>query len=368
MNRQLICIVLAVSTLGAATGANHAEKRPVEPGPIMPVPKTISPEAKAYYKNLQPRPPGGVDVENPKALAFMRQFLGKVFLANAEELRIAYELEPAGIDDVEAYWIRKDNQAQNKALIYLHGGGYILGSAKTNVALPVRINQSSGIPVLTIEYRLAPEHPFPAGLTDALGAYRWLLAHGHGAESIGVFGDSAGGGLALALALIARDEDLPQPGALAVLSPSTDQTRSGDTQTTLGAFDPILGSGPGSPGRVYAGNTPLTHPLISPIYADLTGVGPLLIQVGHPRKTFERLGSVGTARPRSGCRRDTGCLGRHVARLAGSSDHSGSRTSQPGNQRVLSPPSALTISGARNFACHLAWQPGEFKSRTRPFL
>ena len=285
MNKRLLCMVLAMSTLGPAVAANQTDNRAVEKGPAMPIPKTISAQAQAYYESLQPRPAGGVDVENPKALAFMRQFLGKIFLANAENLGIEYTLEPAQIENLEAYWIRNDTRDGDKALIYLHGGGYILGSAKTNVALPVRINKFSGIPVLSIEYRLAPEHPFPAGLMDALGAYRWLLTHGYDAESIGVFGDSAGGGLALALALIARDEGLPQPGALAVLSPSTDQTRSGDTQTTLGDFDPILGSGPGSPGHVYAGDTPLTNPLVSPIYADLAGMGPLLIQVG----TRERL-------------------------------------------------------------------------------
>jgi monoterpene epsilon-lactone hydrolase len=294
MNKRLIRLIVAISMLGAATVAEPADSQSAESSPVMPVPKNISAQARAYYENLQPRPSGGVDVENPKALAFMRKFLGKIFLANAQELGIEYTLEPAQIENLQAYWIRNSGQTSSKALIYLHGGGYILGSATTNVALPVRINQSSGIPVLSVEYRLAPEHPFPAGLMDALGAYRWLLAHGHDASSIGVFGDSAGGGLALALALIARDEGLPQPGALAVLSPSTDQTRSGDTQTTLGAFDPILGEGIGSPGHVYAGDTPLMNPLISPVYADLTGIGPLLIQVG----TRERLlsGSVRLAR------------------------------------------------------------------------
>ena len=294
MNKRLIRLIVAFSMLGAATAAEPADSQSADSRPVMPVPKNISAQARAYYENLQPRTAGGVDVENPKALAFLRKFLGKIFLANAEELGIEYTLEPAQIDNLQAYWIRNSGQTSNKALIYLHGGGYILGSATTNVALPVRINRSSGIPVLSVEYRLAPEHPFPAGLMDALGAYRWLLAHGHEASSIGVFGDSAGGGLALALALIARDEGLPQPGALAVLSPSTDQTRSGDTQTTLGAFDPILGEGIGSPGHVYAGKTALTNPLISPVYADLTGMGPLLIQVG----TRERLlsGSVRLAR------------------------------------------------------------------------
>ena len=250
-----------------------------------PIPKAISAGAQDYYRNLAPRPAGSIDVENPKALAFTREFLGRIFLANAEQLGIPYELEPAAIEGIEAYWIRGHNDESGKALIYLHGGGYILGSAKANVALPVRINAYSGIPVLSVEYRLAPEHKFPAGLMDALGAYRWLLDNNFDAGSIGVFGDSAGGGLVLALALATDDENLPGPGALAVLSPSTDLTRSGDTQTTLATFDPILGSGIGTPPHVYAGDVDLRHPLISPVYGDFRGLGPLLIQVG----TRERL-------------------------------------------------------------------------------
>lgn len=289
MNKKLICSVFALIAINSGSRADETINEPIQP-----IPETISPGARAYYENLQPRPAGSVDVENPKALAFMRQFLGKIFLANAEQLGIEYELEPAAIEGVEAYWIRNSQSVSDKALIYLHGGGYILGSARTNVALPVRINQYSRIPVLSVEYRLAPEHKFPAGLMDALGTYRWLLENGFEAESIGVFGDSAGGGLALALALGARDEGLPQPGALAVLSPSTDQARRGDTQVTLAAFDPILGSGAATPGHVYAGDTPLTNPLISPVYADLTGMGPLLIQVGTREKLLS--GSVRLAR------------------------------------------------------------------------
>jgi acetyl esterase/lipase len=128
-----------------------------------------------------------------------------------------------------------------------------------------------------VEYRLAPEHKFPAGLMDALGAYRWLLDNGYKAESIGILGDSAGGWLALALALSAREDGLPLPGAIAVLSPSTDMRRTGDTQTTLAEFDPILGSGAGTPAHVYAGDVSPTNPLVSPVYGDFRGFGPLLI-------------------------------------------------------------------------------------------
>ena len=253
--------------------------------PSIPIPQTISPEARAYYGNLKPRQSGEVDVQNPKALAFMRQFLGKIFLANVEKLGVEFDLRPARIDAVEAYWVDTVSRHDDKVVIYLHGGGYILGSARTNLALPVRISQSTGIPVLSVEYRLAPEHPFPAALNDAVGAYRWLLLNGYEAADIGVFGDSAGGGLALALALQARIDGLPQPAAIAVLSPATDRTGRGDTQATLGEFDIILGRRTSPTVDVYAGDFPLTDPRLSPVYGDLSDFPPLLVQVG----TRERL-------------------------------------------------------------------------------
>jgi acetyl esterase/lipase len=136
-----------------------------------------------------------------------------------------------------------------------------------------------------VEYRLAPEHPFPAGLDDALAAYRWLLDEGMDAQSIGVFGDSAGGGLTLALALKIRDTGLPQPGALVAISAAVDLTGQGDTQATLLEDDIVLGPPNLERSRLYAGEAGLNDPLVSPIYADLTGLAPLLIQVG----TRERL-------------------------------------------------------------------------------
>jgi acetyl esterase/lipase len=250
--------------------------------PIMPVPRDISPAAQAFYANLRPRPPGPVDIENPKVLAFTRQFLGKMFAANAVELGIEYEFERAASDTVEAYWLRAGEPQTDKVLLYLHGGGQILGSAKTSLVTPLRVALASNLPVLSVEYRLAPEHPFPAGLRDALAAYRWLLANGFEPGDIGVFGDSAGGNLALAMPLLARDEGLPQPAALVLLSPSIDRTRTGDSHATMSAFDPVLGA---PTAEVYAIDVALDDPLVSPVYADLHGLPPMLIQVG----TRERL-------------------------------------------------------------------------------
>ncbi len=274
MHHKLLFLI-SVGLICGAGFANAQVTTPDKPG--MPVPHAISEEAQAYYENLRPRSSRPLDIQNPKVLAFTRKFLADIFLANVEQLGIDYELEPVGVDGAEAYWIRTGQQIDNKVLLYFHGGGQILGSAKTNLALALRVTNASDIPVVTVEYRLAPEHPFPAGLNDGLSVYRWLLNNGYAAKDIGIFGDSAGGNLALTVPLLARDEDLPQPGAIVLLSPSVDRTRSGDTHTTMIGFDPVLGA---PTAEVYAINHPPEHPLISPVYADLSGLSPMLIQVG----------------------------------------------------------------------------------------
>jgi len=164
--------------------------------------------------------------------------------------------------------------------VYLHGGGRILGSAETNLGSAIRIARASGIPVLSVEYRLAPEHPFPADIEDAVAAYRWLLDNGYTANQIGIYGDSAGGNLSLALALATTMEGLPAPGAVAVLSPSVDYTDAGDTRITLRDVDPILRTASAGSHAAYVGDADVRNPLISPLFGDYSGFPPLLIQVG----------------------------------------------------------------------------------------
>jgi acetyl esterase/lipase len=297
--RQILWL-LAVLPVLAVAGAHSNAPPPAEP--LTPVPGAISEQAQTYYRSWRPRPAGkSIDWRDPQQAAFMRKMLGRMFERSLAATGLEYRLERADTDRVEAYWVRVPDRVvhSGRSLIYLHGGGYVLGSAQTNLVTPIRVSRAAGMPVLSVEYRLAPEHPFPAGVEDALAAYTWLLDKGNEPQSIGVFGDSAGGGLTIALALKIREAGLPQPGALVVLSPSVDATASGDTQATLQEFDIVLG--PPDPDRslMYAGTTPLTHPMISPVYADLTGLPPLLIQVG----TRERLLSD-SARLARNARRD----------------------------------------------------------------
>lgn len=245
------------------------------------IPATISPEARAFYEGIKPRPPGATDYHDPAAMQRLRRGLDQMFLGNARKITTDYTLEKVDAGGVTAYWVRTGTPRHGrKAILYLHGGGYIVGSAASNIGLPLRIGPAAGAPVLSVEYRLAPEHPFPAAVDDGLAAYRWLLTNGHEGRDIAVMGDSAGGGLAVAVALAARQARLPLPAAVVALSPLTDVTPSSDTRVTLAPYDPIVVGDPTERFGLYVGKADPRDPLISPVYADFAGFPPLLIQVG----------------------------------------------------------------------------------------
>jgi acetyl esterase/lipase len=166
-------------------------------------------------------------------------------------------------------------------VLYFHGGAYAIGSAAASVGLVSEIARRTAATALTVDYRLAPEHPFPAAVDDALAAYRALLDRGVPAGSVAVTGESAGGGLALALLLAIRDAGLPQPSSATVLSPWTDLTQSGGTMEARAGADPALTRRAleTRAADYLAGADPRT-PLASPLRADLRGLPPLLIQAG----------------------------------------------------------------------------------------
>lgn len=171
--------------------------------------------------------------------------------------------------------------ATGVALLYLHGGGYVIGSARSGAGLAAALAGRTRAVAYSLDYRLAPEHPFPAALEDGLAAYRALLDAGHDAEQVVVAGDSAGGGLAVALLVAARDEGLPQPAAVAVMSPWVDLTLSGESLHTKEADDAIFDAVDvaGYASR-YLGDHDPADPLASPLLADLGGLPPVLVQVG----------------------------------------------------------------------------------------
>ncbi len=181
---------------------------------------------------------------------------------------------------IPAEWITFP-EARGGVFLYLHGGAYCLGSVAVQRELIARLCHATGYQALAIDYRLAPEHPFPAALEDAVAAYRWLLAEDYAPGDIALAGDSAGGGLAVAALVALRDAGTPLPTAAFCLSPWCDLILSGDSIQTQAAADPVLDAASLSRyARAYAAAHPLEHPLISPLYADLRGLPSLLIQVG----------------------------------------------------------------------------------------
>jgi acetyl esterase/lipase len=166
-------------------------------------------------------------------------------------------------------------------LLYLHGGGFIAGSPAIYRPLAWRIACATGAALLSPDYRLAPEHPFPAALDDAAIAYEWLLGQGIAPGRIGICGDSAGGGLAFSLLLRLRDTGRPLPGAIAALSPWTDLALSGASLRANAAADPMLDAAelPGVAAAYLAGADP-RQPWASPLYGEFGGLPPALIQVG----------------------------------------------------------------------------------------
>ncbi|MCY1010474.1 alpha/beta hydrolase [Nannocystis pusilla] len=190
-------------------------------------------------------------------------------------------LSSVDIDGIPGEWIVPEDADPARVLLYLHGGGYACGSIASHRHYVARIARKARMRVLLVDYRLAPEHPFPAALEDARTAWRWLLARGVDPSRAAIAGESAGGGLTIATLIETRDAGEPLPGAAAVLSPWVDLTLGGASIASNERYDYI-------PRRVlslyaarYARDTARTHPLLSPAHAPLHDLPPLLIQAGE---------------------------------------------------------------------------------------
>lgn len=212
-------------------------------------------------------------------------------------------LEACAFGAASAEWSTTPEAEHARVVLYLHGGGYMAGSVVSHRYVAVEIGRAARARALALDYRRAPEHPYPAQLEDALSAWRYLREQGLAAADIAVGGDSAGGNLTLALllALRARGEAMPACGWL--VSPWTDLTASGATMQTKAAADPMISK----PyllelATAFAGGRDLADPLISPMFADLSGLPPLLIQVGSEETLLDdavtlagRAGAAGVA-------------------------------------------------------------------------
>ena len=187
----------------------------------------------------------------------------------------------ATLGGVPALELTVTGNAEQPTVLYLHGGGYVVGSARTGARLAAELARRAGGRAWSVDYRLAPEHPHPAAVDDGLAAYAGLLATGADPRRIVVAGDSAGGGLAIATLLAARDRGLPQPAAVAVFSPWADITRSGASIRTKEGVDPLFSyDALGWYADRFVPDGDRSAPLASPVFASLAGLPPLLIQAG----------------------------------------------------------------------------------------
>ena len=200
-----------------------------------------------------------------------------VFLGGAPDAKC----EKVDAGGVPSEWVMAPGCDTGRAILYLHGGGYAIGSLNTHRRLAYDISAASAAKVLLIDYRLAPEHPFPAAIDDAAAAWRWLLQQGFAANRLAIAGDSAGGGLTIATLVNLRDKKLGLPACAVAISPWVDLEGLGNSLTMRSAQDPMVQKdGLLWMAKMYLNGKDARTPLAAPLHADLKGLPPTLVQVG----------------------------------------------------------------------------------------
>jgi acetyl esterase/lipase len=205
------------------------------------------------------------------------------FETRASQLPIAENVsyEPVSIEGIPAEWIVPEGTNKQDVLLYLHGGAYCLGSINTHRGIVSHIAKAADIRALSIDYRLAPENPFPAAVEDSISAYKWLLSQGTASRNIIIAGDSAGAGLTVSTMVSSRENAIPLPAAAVLISPWVDLALTGDSMLSKADIDPYMKKEELMKwAKAYVGNSDMRTPLASPLYAELSGLPPMLIQVG----------------------------------------------------------------------------------------
>ncbi len=211
-------------------------------------------------------------------VAFRARMNSAARLAPTPPKAVLTESVQAG--DVPCEWVQY-GEANEHVLLYLHGGGYVFGNLDSHRDIAWRLSKGTGARVLLADYRLAPEHPFPAALEDATACFRWLLEQSITPEDIAIAGDSAGGGLAVATMVNLRNLGLSLPSAAILMSPWTDLSGGGESIRTHTELDPMLSAAAlGAMAKLYLGDRDQKAPLASPVFADLSGLPPMMVQVG----------------------------------------------------------------------------------------
>ena len=203
-------------------------------------------------------------------------------------------MKPVRANAFRGDWLRTPESTDERTLLYLPGGGFMLPASAQVPLLLARINREAGTRALLVHYRLAPEHPFPAGLEDCLAAYRHLLDLGTDPKSIVIAGDSAGGGLTLSTLLALRDDGDPLPGGAVVISPFTDFSFGGESRFANARHDPMMSpDGVGNMNALYLDDALHDNPLVSPVFGDFSGLPPTLAQVGSTEILLDDTRRVG---------------------------------------------------------------------------
>jgi acetyl esterase/lipase len=268
------------------------------PNPI-PVPEVLSEEAKAAWLNLPKLP---LPANNPKQLAAMRQLTDMLDNAVYDQLRDPYSIEDVKLNGITTMWITPPELShEDRVMVFIHGGGFVVNSRRSQLALQAAVASKLGVKVVSIEYPLAPEHPYPAATDAIVAAYKGLLDQ-YGAANIGLFGTSAGGGLVLATLLRLKNDGIALPSVSAALSPGADMSFDGDSFRLVGAQDPILPlQGAIDSLSSYRGEADPKDPLVSPVFGDWTDVTPLFLFAGTREMLMSDASRVAARARRDGC-------------------------------------------------------------------
>ncbi|MFX0183050.1 MAG: alpha/beta hydrolase [Candidatus Hodarchaeota archaeon] len=195
------------------------------------------------------------------------------------------KIEQVDAGGVFAEWLTVPGSLEDRVLLYFHGGGYIMGSPNFRRLLTIKLGRTTKMRVLNVDYRLAPEHPYPAGLEDCISIYNWLLSRGIKSKNIIIAGDSVGGYFTIMTLVNLRDNELPLPAGAVCLYPATDLALNSDSIFKNAPSDPVLGD-LGIFWWAEAYLSGVDPELVSPVYADLTGLPPILIQVSTSEMLF----------------------------------------------------------------------------------
>lgn len=241
----------------------------------------MSAEQRKHLADMLARPAatGSLSIES---LSIEGMRAGFAAMMDTMEVPAQVQATSTVIAGRRAVIVEPEESARPGTILYFHGGSFMLGSPETAMSLTANLVVRTGIRAISLDYRLAPEHPYPAGINDAVAAYRALLDDGADPQSIAFAGDSAGGGIAVGACLLERDAGLPLPAAVLTFSALLDATLTGTSMTTKEGVDPFLTrEGLLSSGQAYLAGQDPREPLLSPaVCADMTGFPPLLLQVG----------------------------------------------------------------------------------------